>query len=477
MAVSPSESQTGSKSCLYTAPPPSSPCRYCMCGFHEARTGKHLWAETVRVSLFITCFNDTLFPDTGRGRSAVLERLGCAVDFPEEQTCCGQMHRNSGHPDEAARAGGAVRPRVRGAEVVVTPSASCAAMVREQPPATCRSTSCRSSSCSSSGWRTSAPTTRTASPTTRPATRCGCCAWATRRCACCATCAGWSSSSCDMASECCGFGGTFAVKNADTSMAMLSDKLRHVLDTGAEVVCVAGHVVPDAHRRRAAPPADGGSDRPPGGDPRLDGMSSLRRPHRASSRAARRWRSATAQLRRNLANATTTIRAKRAGVVAELPDWEELRAAGAALKDATLARLDEHLEELEAAVTRAGGVVHWARDAAEANRIVVGLARSHGAEEVVKVKSIATDEIGLNEALAAAGIDALETDLAELIIQLDDDFPSHILVPAIHRNRAEIRELFERTIGQPELERRAGRDRRGGAAAPARAVPAARRSR
>jgi L-lactate dehydrogenase complex protein LldF len=90
--------------------------------------------------------------------------------------------------------------------------------------------------------------------------------------------------------------------------------------------------------------------------------------------------------------------------------------------------------------------VHWARDANEANRIVTGLARDAGAREVVKVKSITTDEIGLNDALAAAGIVAHETDLAELIVQLGHDRPSHILVPAIHRNRAEIRDIFLREM-------------------------------
>jgi L-lactate dehydrogenase complex protein LldF len=97
---------------------------------------------------------------------------------------------------------------------------------------------------------------------------------------------------------------------------------------------------------------------------------------------------------------------------------------------------------MEEAVTRAGGHVHWARDADEANRIVTRLVQATGETEVVKVKSMATQEIGLNEALAAQGITAYETDLAELIVQLGDDFPSHILVPAIHRNRAEIREIF-----------------------------------
>jgi L-lactate dehydrogenase complex protein LldF len=155
---------------------------------------------------------------------------------------------------------------------------------------------------------------------------------------------------------------------------------------------------------------------------------------------------ADTQLRRNLGKATRTIRAKRAAVVAELPDWEELRAAGQAIKEQTLAHLDSYLEQLESQVTAHGGTVHWARDAHEANRIVTGLVRDTGAAEVVKVKSIVTDEIGLNEALAAAGITAHETDLAELIVQLGHDRPSHILVPAIHRNRAEIREIFLREM-------------------------------
>jgi L-lactate dehydrogenase complex protein LldF len=152
------------------------------------------------------------------------------------------------------------------------------------------------------------------------------------------------------------------------------------------------------------------------------------------------------QLRANLGHATSTIRRKRAAVVGELPDWEALRQAGRAIKAATMARLDEHLLELERQVTARGGTVHWARDAVEANEIVSRLVRATGADEVVKVKSMATQEIGLNEALEAAGITAHETDLAELIVQLGDDAPSHILVPAIHKNRAEIREIFLRTM-------------------------------
>ncbi len=156
---------------------------------------------------------------------------------------------------------------------------------------------------------------------------------------------------------------------------------------------------------------------------------------------------ANTQLRRNLGKATATIRAKRAAVVAELPDWEELREAGRAIKAHTMRHLGHYLTELESQVTARGGTVHWARDAIEANRIVTDLVRATGAAEVVKVKSIVTDEIGLNDALAQAGIHAYETDLAELIVQLGKDRPSHILVPAIHRNRAEIRDIFLREMG------------------------------
>jgi L-lactate dehydrogenase complex protein LldF len=158
------------------------------------------------------------------------------------------------------------------------------------------------------------------------------------------------------------------------------------------------------------------------------------------------------QLRANLSLATRTIRAKRAQVVAEVDDWEELRLAGAAIKDQALLELDTHLVRLEESLTAAGATVHWARDAAEACRIVADVAHRHGVDEVVKVKSMATQEIELNEHLAAEGVAAWETDLAELIVQLGDDLPSHILVPAIHRNRAEIREIFLRRmadVGRP----------------------------
>jgi L-lactate dehydrogenase complex protein LldF len=148
------------------------------------------------------------------------------------------------------------------------------------------------------------------------------------------------------------------------------------------------------------------------------------------------------QLRRNLGKATAAIREKRLNVVAELPDWQQLRDAGAAIKENAMQRLPELLVQLEASIVKAGGKVHWASDATEANQIVSSLVKAHQAKEVIKIKSITTDEIGLNDALLEIGVNAIETDLAELIVQLAHDHPSHILVPAIHKNRAEIRELF-----------------------------------
>ena len=176
-------------------------------------------------------------------------------------------------------------------------------------------------------------------------------------------------------------------------------------------------------------------------------MSAAMRPFPAAAREALR----DTRLRANLAGATHTIREKRNRVVAEVPDWPQLREAGRAIKVEVLAHLDTYLEAFEQAVTDAGGHVHWAPDAAAANQVVLDVARAHQVSEIVKVKSLTTDEIGLNDALAAGGVHAIETDLAELILQLDGDWSSHILVPAIHLNRTEIRDLFRATIADPSL--------------------------
>ena len=284
-------------------------------------------------------------------------------------------------------------------------------------------------------------------------------------------------------SECCGFGGTFAVKNADTSVAMGSDKARHVRETGAEVL-VAGdssclmHVGGLLSRQRAGVRVDAprrGARRPRRG---AHVTRHLRR-DAGLPRAPHGRRSPTRQLRRNLAHATAHHpgqargRRRRGRGLGGAPArrWRRSRTRHCS-------HLDEHLLRLEESLQARGATVHWARDAAEACAIVARVATSHGVDEVVKVKSMATQEIELNEALAAEGIAAWETDLAELIVQLGDDLPSHILVPAIHRNRAEIREIFRAARwprgapGARRPDRRAGRARGRGPGAPAREVPA-----
>ena len=152
------------------------------------------------------------------------------------------------------------------------------------------------------------------------------------------------------------------------------------------------------------------------------------------------------QLRSNLRFVTHAIRNKRAKVTAEVPDWQDLRDTGESVKNYVLANLPELLEQFERNFTAAGGHVHWARNATEANQIALDLIREQGVDEIIKIKSMATAETGLNEFLEENGINAIETDLAEEIVQLGHDRPSHILVPAIHRNRREIRDIFLREI-------------------------------
>ena len=161
------------------------------------------------------------------------------------------------------------------------------------------------------------------------------------------------------------------------------------------------------------------------------------------------------QMRKNVRHATEVIQAKRARVVSEREDWQDLRQAGKRIREHALRYLDSYLLEFERNCTAAGGSVHWARDAAEAREMVVRLASAAvaGAQprEVLKIKSMTTEEIQLNPALETAGIHPYETDLAELIIQLGQDQPSHIVVPALHKNRQQIREIFRRSMDLPDL--------------------------
>jgi len=158
-----------------------------------------------------------------------------------------------------------------------------------------------------------------------------------------------------------------------------------------------------------------------------------------------------AQLRKNVAHAMDVIQAKRARLVAEKPDWQALRAAASWIKDEALADLDTYLEQFEERCTAAGGHVHWAADAAEARKIILEILREEKADEVIKIKTMTSAEIQLNPFLEAAGVRTYETDLAEIILQLGEGEPSHIVVPALHVNRSQVREIFARRMGIENL--------------------------
>ena len=157
---------------------------------------------------------------------------------------------------------------------------------------------------------------------------------------------------------------------------------------------------------------------------------------------------ANVELRGALARATDTIRNRR-GIALQGIDLQALRAEAKATKDRALDHLDEHLVRFDHEATARGAIVHWAADAAEARRIVLEIAARNRIELAVKSKSMVTEEIGLNDALVDAGVIPVETDLGEWIVQLAEEPPSHILVPAIHKRRHEIRALFARTLGRP----------------------------
>ena len=434
-----------------------------------------------RVALFVTCLADTLFPQVGQATVTVLERLGIEVVFPLEQTCCGQMHANSGYPGEADLLARRFVEIFDGFDAIVTPSGSCAAQVREHVPGLLggddRGVPART-------WELSQFLTGVLGVEDVGSTYEGTVAYHP-------TChslrllrvgdaplrllravPGVELVELPDAEECCGFGGTFAVKNADVSAAMLDEKLAAVVAQRRRSGLRVRQLVPDAHRRRPSPPRRRRAAGAPGGDPRLVSgcgagtrgprASRMRRPRR--SRIARSGRTSATPPARSAPSAPRSSPRCPTGRRCARPRRRSRmrRSPGSTRCSSSWRRRSQ----------AAGGVVHWARDAAEANEIVVALVRAEGADEVVKVKSLATDEIRLNEALEAAGIRPIETDLAELIIQLADERPSHLLVPAIHKNRVEIRDLFRARLGPPGPLRRSRRAGRGGPAPPARGVPA-----
>lgn len=158
------------------------------------------------------------------------------------------------------------------------------------------------------------------------------------------------------------------------------------------------------------------------------------------------------QLAHLLHDVTSRFGERRREAIRDVPEWEALRERARQIKAHTLANLDRYLVQFETAVARHGGTVHWASTPDEACQVVLDVARRHGVSRVVKSKSMVSEEIGLNDRLAAHGISAVEGDLGEYLIQLAGEHPSHIIAPAIHKSRAQIGRLLEQTIGLPFTE-------------------------
>ena len=156
-----------------------------------------------------------------------------------------------------------------------------------------------------------------------------------------------------------------------------------------------------------------------------------------------------AQLRGALRHATSLFGKRRLEAARSLNNWEDLRTQARAIKDEVLSHLDSYLETFVSNAENHGAVVHWAQDAAEANSIICKLASDRDARTIVKSKSMTTEETHLNDALEAAGMQVVETDLGEYIIQLAEETPSHIIAPAIHKTKGQIAELFTSTLGMP----------------------------
>lgn len=158
---------------------------------------------------------------------------------------------------------------------------------------------------------------------------------------------------------------------------------------------------------------------------------------------------ADSQLRGALRNATSLFGQRRLAAARSLPNWEDLRSHARAIKDEVLLHLDTYLEAFVSKAQQRGAQIHWARDAAEANAIICRLTLERGARTIVKSKSMTTEETHLNAALEKAGMQVVETDLGEYIIQLAEETPSHIIVPAIHKTKKQIAELFTSELGIP----------------------------
>lgn len=466
------------------------------------------------ITLFVPCYVDWLAPAAAIAATRALERLGHRVDYRPHVVCCGQPLTNSGCAARGDRVARRWFERMAGEETVIVLSSSCTAQLwhaaarlglpQARRPAVyefcqflarfhpetrfgrLQRTVCLHSACH--GLREGDIDRQARAVLARID--------------------GLRIVQAQRADECCGFGGTFSVSFPDLSVRMGEDRITEILRTGAVEVTATDlscllHLRGIAEAQRAPlafrhiaelvdEAARGSRRTPAAGVPALaqsgpikkrgrhatladqsDGSietadtvrPSAGRQGRASS-AGRQGRASTAfnaraaahladeQRHRLLDTAAWRARMKREHAARDYHDqWEPLRERAAAIKAHALDHLDAYLERFVERAGAAGASVHFAETGADVNAAVLDICRRHGARSIVKSKSMTTEECGLNAWLERHGIEVIDTDLGERIVQLAGEAPSHIVAPALHRSTRDIAELFARTLGTPADER------------------------
>ena len=404
-----------------------------------------------RVALFVSCLVDQFYPQVGFDTVRVLERAGLEVIVPPDQTCCGQPAWNSGYHDEARGVLEAAGRCLASADVdaVVVPSGSCAAMMRvssaeltDSPPAVFQRTYELSEllvhqmGIEDIGARFEAKVVyhdschllRGLGESVAPRRLLG---------------AVKGLELLEMPeAECCGFGCAFSIKMPAIANAMRSDRIDAIVASGANAV-VSADMGCLMHLSGGLSDKGGrGADSASRGGPGQIMKSFTDRVEEALTNSG---------LQRALTSGTRLARQNRA----EAFEWmqgegletEQMREAAHRTKMEILGDLDRWLDRLEESVVANGGVVQRAGTAAEACDYILRLADDNDVRSVVKSKSMVTEEIDLNERFERAGIEVLETDLGEYIIQLAQERPSHIVAPAIHKSRSDVADLYHELFG------------------------------
>ncbi len=418
-----------------------------------------------RVGLFVTCLVDLFRPNVGFAAVKLLEDAGCTVEVPTRQVCCGQPAYNSGDAASARRIAKQVIETFAGFDYVVGPSGSCMATIRKDYPEMLQDDPAWSDRACDLAERShelvsfltdvrgvclpqvsypgrvtyhdSCSGLRALSIKTQPRQLMS-------------QVDGLELCELQDAETCCGFGGTFCVKYPEISVKMVSDKVGNIEMSGADTLLggdlgcllnMAGRLRRLGKGTRVFHVAEVLAGMAGGFGIGESEESLMHAPARQFHERATDAL-ADASLQQSIASLKGGFVAARARSVAELPEFEAMREAGRAIKDHTLANLDYYLTRYEAEVVKHGGHVHWARDAEEACRIVRDICARVGAKTVTKGKSMVSEEIGLNEALEADGLEVIETDAGEYIVQLAKEAPSHIVMPTVHKTTEQIADLF-----------------------------------